>query len=206
LTRFAPRREPQQARSRQRVRRILDATARLVAKGGVFAVNTNAIARLARLPVGTLYQFFPNREAVLEALMQSQLEAFDEALWPWLAPSQDEQPLGAYVDRIVEALAKAYLKVPGLAPLLKGLRYDKQFAKLSARNNARVAEALAELVKRRVPRTPRRRALAIGTAVVEASDAVLMAWLQTRDRALLAELKTMLRAYGAELLSAVEHE
>lgn len=206
LTRFSPRREPQQARSRQRVERILSATARLVERRGVAAVNTNAIARLARLPVGTLYQFFPNREAVLKALMQSQLEAFDEALWPLLAPSGDELPLPQTVDRIVDALAKAYLRVPALAPLLKGLRYDAQFSQLSAANNVRVAEALAELVQRRVPRAPRRRALAIATTAVEATDAVMMAWLQTRDRALLAELKAMLRAYGAELLRGIEHE
>jgi AcrR family transcriptional regulator len=169
-------------------------------------VNTNAIAKRARLPVGTLYQFFPNREAVLKALMQSQLDAFDEALWPLLAPSEDEQPLAGQIDRIVDALSKAYLRVPGLAPLLRALRYDVHFSHLAAANNARVAEALAELVKRRVPRAPHRRALAIATTVVEAADAVLMAWLQSRDAALLDELKGMLRAYGAELLRGIEHE
>jgi AcrR family transcriptional regulator len=199
-TRFAPRREPQQARSRERVRRILGATAKLVSKGGVAAVNTNAIAKTARLPVGTLYQFFPNRDAVLEALMQSQLEAFDQALWPLIAPGTDEQPLEAQVDRIVDALAKAYLEVPGLAPLLRALKHDAHFAPLAARNNALIAAGLAELVARRVPGTKPARAKAIGVTVVEAADGVLMAWLQTRDPALLRELKGLLKAYGSALL------
>ncbi len=175
-------------------------------RGGLAAVNTNAIAKQAGLPVGTLYQFFPNREAVLKALMQSQLEAFDAALWPLLAPSEDEQPLEAQVDRIIDALAKAYLQVPGLAALLQSMKGEPALASSSAENNARVASALAELVRRRVPGVKPARARAVATAAVEAADGVLMMWLKTRDRALLTELKAMLRAYGAGLLRGVEHE
>jgi len=200
-SRLAPRRQPQQARSRERVERILKATARLVERGGVAAVNTNAIAKQARLPVGTLYQFFPNREAVLKALMQAQLEAFDAALWPLLAPSEDEQPLGAQVDRIIDALAKAYVRVPGLATLLRSMKSEPVLEAMSVANNERIALVLAELVRRRVPAVSKRRAKAIATAAVEAGDGVMMMWLKTRDRALLAELKAMLRAYGAQLLS-----
>lgn len=207
----APRRQPQQARSRERVERILKATARLVQRGGVAAVNTNAIAKLARLPVGTLYQFFPNREAVLKALMRSQLEAFDAALWPLLAPSEDDQPLAAHVDRIIDALAKAYLRVPGFATLLRSMKSEPTLEAMSVENNARIVEVLAGLVRRRVPRAPRQRAKAIATAAVEAGDGVMMMWLKTRDRALLSELKAMLRAYGTALLgsglpSSAEHE
>lgn len=203
---LAPRREPQQARSRERVARILAAAAKLVERGGVAAANTNAIAEQAGLPVGTLYQFFPNRDAVLKALMQSQLEKFDQALWPLLAPSEDEQPLDVQVGRIVDALAKAYLQVPGLAPLLRAVRSEAQFGALSAKNNEVVAEALAGLVRRRMPRVSRRRAGVIARAAVEASDGVLMHWLQTQDRLLLVELKAMLRSYAADLISRNEHE
>lgn len=186
--------------------RILSATARLVERGGVGAVNTNAIARLARLPVGTLYQFFPNRDAVLQALLQTQLAAFDEVLWPLLAPSEDEQPLEQQIDRIVDALAKAYLQVPGLAPLMRALRSEPTFEAVSQKNNEVVAEALGVLIRRRMRSTSKRRALAIATTAVQAGDGVLMLWLQTREKALLEELKAMFRAYGRELLSRSEHE
>jgi AcrR family transcriptional regulator len=206
LTRLAPRREPRQARSRERVARILKATAKLVERGGVAAVNTNAIAKLAQLPVGTLYQFFPNRESVLQALMQSQLEQFDTALWPLLAESNDTQPLKHQVGHVVDALATAYLKVPALATLLRALRYDASFAGLSAHNNAVIAEAIAALVRRRSRTVTARRARAVGVTLVEAADGVLMAWLQSRDPALLRELKALILAYGATLLPATEHE
>ncbi|MBL8950070.1 MAG: TetR/AcrR family transcriptional regulator [Myxococcaceae bacterium] len=199
---LAPRRQPQQARSRERVERILAATAELVQQRGLAAVNTNAIAKRAGLPVGTLYQFFPNREAVLKAVMQTQLEKFDEAVVPLLSASEDEQPLGEQVDRIVDALSKAYLAVPGLATLLQSMKSEPALAASSAENNARIAAVLAELVRRRVPALSPKRARAISTAAVEAADGVLMMWLKTRDRALLVELKVMLRAYGAQLLAA----
>jgi AcrR family transcriptional regulator len=125
---FALRREPQQLRSRQRVARILSAAARLIEREGVGAVNTNALAKKAALPVGTLYQFFPNREAVLEALMAQQLERFSAHLLPLLAPSHDDEPLEGQVERVVDALAKAYVKVPALAPLLQAFRWDPRFS------------------------------------------------------------------------------
>lgn len=138
--------------------------------------------------------------------MRSQLDAFDEALWPLLAPSEDEQPLGKQVERIVDALAKAYLQVPGLAPLLRALRHEDQFAAVSTKNNELVAAGLAELIRRRMKGVSKKRAAAIARTAVEAGDGVLMHWLQTRDPLLLVELKAMFRAYAADLISRSEHE
>jgi len=197
---FAPRREPQQHRSRMRVARILSAAARLIEKSGVTSVNTNAVAKTARLPVGTLYQFFPNREAVLQALLREQLTKFNAHLFPLLAPSHDREPLHGQVERIVEALAQAYLKVPALAPLLAAFRWDARFAPLAAENNAVVSAAVAELIWRRAPSLPRARACAAAVTLVEAADAVLMLWLRTRDGALLVELQRLLRAYAQAVI------
>ena len=68
------RREPRQARARQRVNIILDAAAAEFAAVGYEAATTNAIARRAGTSIGSLYQFFPNKEAVLEALSSPLLD------------------------------------------------------------------------------------------------------------------------------------
>ncbi len=62
------RRVPRQARSQQRIDRILQAAALEFAEVGLEAATTNAIAARAGVPIGSLYQFFPNKEAILEAL------------------------------------------------------------------------------------------------------------------------------------------
>ncbi|WP_330184294.1 TetR/AcrR family transcriptional regulator [Nocardia sp. NBC_01503] len=66
-----------QSRSRERVERILDAARELVCELGMDAVTTRAIAERAAVPVATLYQFFANREAVFEQLLERDMERID---------------------------------------------------------------------------------------------------------------------------------
>lgn len=62
------RRTPQQARGQRRVSRILDAAAQVFAETGYEAATTNAIAIRANTSIGSLYQFFPDKGAILDAL------------------------------------------------------------------------------------------------------------------------------------------
>ncbi len=64
-----PRKAPRQARSRALVEAILDAAARILSRDGRDAANTNAIAREAGVSIGSLYQYFPSREAIIDALV-----------------------------------------------------------------------------------------------------------------------------------------
>ncbi|MEW6474247.1 MAG: TetR/AcrR family transcriptional regulator [Actinomycetota bacterium] len=71
------RRLPVQARSQARVERILEAATALVEEDGVEAATTRAIAARAGVPVATLYQFFADRDAVLDEVLRRELEALD---------------------------------------------------------------------------------------------------------------------------------
>lgn len=62
------RKAPQQLRSKERVERILDATEALVIEDGVASLTVNSIAARAEVPIGSLYQYFTNRDEVLRAL------------------------------------------------------------------------------------------------------------------------------------------
>jgi AcrR family transcriptional regulator len=68
------RRKPKQERSRKRVDHLLDTAAQLFEEQGYEAVTTNHIAAAAGVPIGSLYQFFPNKESVLEALTERYIE------------------------------------------------------------------------------------------------------------------------------------
>lgn len=71
------RRQPVQARSQARVERILAAATAIVEEDGVDAATTRAIASRAGVPVATLYQFFADRDAVLDEVLRRELAALD---------------------------------------------------------------------------------------------------------------------------------
>ena len=63
-------RRPTQVRSRKSVQRILDATCRLLERGSFADITTNHIAKESGLTVGSIYQFFPNKHAIIYELAQ----------------------------------------------------------------------------------------------------------------------------------------
>jgi AcrR family transcriptional regulator len=64
-TSVAPRRVAQQKRSALKIKKILDTTLSLLSAGTADKITTNAIAKAAGISIGSLYQFFPNKEAIL---------------------------------------------------------------------------------------------------------------------------------------------
>ncbi|MEZ5999461.1 TetR/AcrR family transcriptional regulator [Hyphomonas sp.] len=80
--RVEPRKLPSRKSSRERVDAILNATRELIAKDGLETLNTNQIAEHAGIPIGSVYQYFPNKQAIVYALVQdylTELEARIEA-------------------------------------------------------------------------------------------------------------------------------
>lgn len=73
--RLQPRKSPTQARSQKTVEEILEATARILQKEGVLELSTNKVARVAGVSIGSLYQFFPNKESLLAALVERKILA-----------------------------------------------------------------------------------------------------------------------------------
>jgi AcrR family transcriptional regulator len=81
----ALRKQPAQQRSMDRVAQILDAAGVLVAEQGYAAITTSRIARRARVPPGTLYEFFADKRAVVHAAAARNLERFGERVAAALA-------------------------------------------------------------------------------------------------------------------------
>jgi AcrR family transcriptional regulator len=86
-TRTETRKSPKQERSRRTVDRILDAAARIFHECGYPGATTNDIADEAGVSVGSLYQYFPNKDALLVALTRRHIESTTASLADLLSRS-----------------------------------------------------------------------------------------------------------------------
>jgi AcrR family transcriptional regulator len=78
--RTTPRKRPRQARSRDTVETILAATTRVLIRDGFDGLTTNAVATTAGVSIGSLYQYFPNKEALVAALIEHHVEEINSAI------------------------------------------------------------------------------------------------------------------------------
>ncbi|AZM62190.1 MULTISPECIES: TetR family transcriptional regulator [unclassified Streptomyces] len=95
-----------QARGERRIKQLLDAAASVFCTTGYTAASTNAIAREAGVSPGTLYQFFPNKEAIAielsDRLIHEMRATYGEALAPLDPATPLEQAVAAAVDRFID--------------------------------------------------------------------------------------------------------
>jgi AcrR family transcriptional regulator len=75
-----PRRRPRQARAQATVEAIVKATARVLVDEGYDRASTNRIAHAAGVSIGSLYQYFPSKEALVAALVENHVERMRAAL------------------------------------------------------------------------------------------------------------------------------
>lgn len=118
----AARKPPQQSRSKVTVSSILDAAVRVLDQEGADAATTTRIAEVAGVSVGTLYQYFGNRDSILDALQDREFERATELMTRLLAEMGGTAEQIAR--RVIEGLLELYAACPALHRLLvvEGLR------------------------------------------------------------------------------------
>lgn len=118
---FSMKRTPRQSRSRATVEAIVEATAQILAREGYGAVNTNRIAERAGVGIGSVYDFFPGKEALVaaaaEQLIDRMLARVEEALNAFSRhdPKSMHQLASAMAEAVEEEralVAAFYLQVP----------------------------------------------------------------------------------------------
>jgi AcrR family transcriptional regulator len=105
-TQLSPRKAPRQSRSQATVTAILDATARILVEHGFAAASTNAVAERAGVSVGSLYQYFPNKEALIAALHARHGEQMMAVIQRALTKAMDatlDDALSGLIEATVEA-------------------------------------------------------------------------------------------------------
>lgn len=165
----SPRKSPRQERSRRTVERILDAAARVFHEQGYAAATTNDIADEADVSVGSLYQYFPNKDALLVALTARHIEDTTAGLADLLSGLEAEAGfdviLRAVVDFLVEQhdLDDLHLLVMHQAPRTHAINLELDRAR------SQLVDLASHLLALRIE-DQRRRAL-IARMVVATIDA-----------------------------------
>ena len=107
------RRQPRQARSQERVSQILDVAEQMFITEGYAAATTNAIAARAKVPIGSLYQFFPDKAAIVKALAMRFTEQLHQRFAELDSEDLNNLPLSIYVDRLIDVTDQFFTDRPG---------------------------------------------------------------------------------------------
>lgn len=101
------RRRPKQRRSQQTVEAILDAVVRVLKREGNRAVTTNRIAEVAGVSIGSVYQYFPDKQAIFMALHRRHIEQIDRMVEGTLI-AHAESPLGKLMGAMIDGMLEAH--------------------------------------------------------------------------------------------------
>jgi AcrR family transcriptional regulator len=197
------RRTPKQKRSQQRVDQILDAAARLAVHEGYENVSTNAIAKEAETSIGSLYQFFPNKDAVYLALAQRYVDELSEMLAQTAVVPDEALAIQDRFDQLLDQLALFYLENPGFQPLL--------FGSYKTAVNASGEEILNQMVdgmdailaqNTEIPEPPRRLQATVIIHTLKSTLPLIVTEDEAESKAALLELKRLMRGYLAAIIEA----
>jgi AcrR family transcriptional regulator len=200
------RRQPQQARGERRIAELLDAADRVFAAVGYEAATTNAIAREAGASVGSLYQFFPDKEALLLALAGRYRSALYEIHERVFTEETARLPLDQLYDRVVETLAAFYRAHPGFRPLLNGSQTVPALATAAATLHQECVDRVDAMMRCGLPdMAPGRRRMLADLNVTALKALLPLAESgNARFRAeILLEIKRMLHAHMRAVMSEI---
>jgi AcrR family transcriptional regulator len=198
----APRRR--QARGQKRIELLLDVAEELFAEIGFEAATTNAIAARAGMSPGSLYQFFPNKDAIAEALATRYLAQLHATQAYSFAPEIVHLPLDALIDRVVDPLVALHVAHPGFLTLFGGSAVSPRLAAAAQEFLSAVherAEAMFAVRALHLSPIERSRCAKVSVQLIRALlPLVVTANTEERD-AVVRELKAAQRGYLAPIFA-----
>ncbi|TMQ08138.1 MAG: TetR/AcrR family transcriptional regulator [Deltaproteobacteria bacterium] len=138
--RTTPRKRPTQERSRATVDSILQATARVLVKHGFDGLTTNLVAQTAGVSVGSLYQYFPNKSALVAALIERHVDHMTSLCLGELTRVA-QLPVAEAIRSVIEVMIRAHAVQPELHRVL-----TEQVPRVGRMAKLREIEALVERV------------------------------------------------------------
>ncbi|MFE6892951.1 TetR family transcriptional regulator [Streptomyces sp. NPDC057694] len=194
------RRTPVQQRSAERLSRILDACADLLDEVGYEQLSTRAVASGADVPIGSVYRFFTNKRAMVDALAQRNLERYAERVTGRLGAIPGDDWRAA-----MDAVLDEYLAMKRTAPGFSLVDFGTQIpvGDPDSAPNLRVADTLTDLLAPHLGRTADDALRRTFLVAVESADALVRLAFRldpAGDESIITETRELLRAYLARTL------
>jgi AcrR family transcriptional regulator len=195
---------PIQARSRERLRRVLDAADQVLADEGPDAFTTTRIAQAAGVPVGSVYRYFPDKHSIVEALAVRYWSDFED-LVAGVAETDEREPLEHPTGTILEALAAGFRARPGFRALWYGGLRTEEVRDATRPTRTAIARSVERILAVHWPAAPPSDRVAVARMLVLAGDGLLREAFRIKqdgDATVLAESLAMLDAYAQARLGA----
>ncbi|NEQ48170.1 MAG: TetR/AcrR family transcriptional regulator [Leptolyngbya sp. SIOISBB] len=199
------RRQPQQARSQERVQQILDVAEQLFVETGYDSTTTRAIATQAGVSVGSLYQFFPDKEAILKALAIQYMQAQYQRFLDLHTPAAVKLPLRSYVNNMIDVFDQFYTDYPGSQAIFEQLLNTITWSKIEKIDDFeyQVIDELARFFQARKPSLPMTKCERMAMIITKTTTELL--WLslssdQELRQDLVAETKLLTWSYLQQCL------
>jgi len=196
------RRTPQQGRGARRVAQLLEAASSVMAEVGYQAATMTAIAERAGASIGTLYQYYPDKDAVLDALRVQYVKEF-EAPWAALKAEGQKLDLKRLVDSMVDLFVEYIARRPAYLPLMTVPRNSAR--DMGTRN--RLREHLAGLFRERQPDLTHEEAFRIANMTMQVLKGLspLFDGASAKEKeAIIGEFKVLLVEYLSARLKAAD--
>jgi len=196
------RRVPQQQRSRDKLRRVMEAADAVLAADGAGALSMARVAEEAGVAVGSIYAYLPDKEAIVEALALAYWTAFAHRVEA-VADADALAPAHAPTDVVFDALVACFRDEPGFRALWYGGLRTERVREETRAVRGEVAGAVARILAAHWPgAAPADRTAAAETLVLVGDGLLREAFRRdpAGDPALLAEGRIVLRSYVAARL------
>jgi AcrR family transcriptional regulator len=191
------RRLPTQARSRERVQRLLDTADTLIGADGFGSLTIPLLANTAHMPVGSIYQFFPDKSAIVDAVAARYMQLFLDEL-EQLSDRIARLRWDAAVETVIEHFAGMYRDHPSFRELWLNGHLTPGARERDRRNNDDLAAVLVAALKQRREFSHARRLNLACRVAVEVADGLLRYAFTldpAGDQPTLNELKRIVSAY-----------
>jgi AcrR family transcriptional regulator len=188
------RRQPTQQRSQERLDRILAAARELIAASGSDRVKMSEIAALAGISIGSLYQYCPDKSAVILTLAQRYNAESHRCIADALAPVSDLESLHVAYDSLVDQYYELLLAEPVMRDIWSGMQADKQLTALELEESRACGALLAAAMQRASPGADAEKIASSAFLIWQLGEATMrlaMALAREEGEALVAIYKRM---------------
>ena len=193
------RRTPQQQRGTLRMQTMLDAAAALIGEVGYDAATMTAIAARSASSIGAVYQYFPNKDAIVRALRAQHGDEM-ERLWDGLIAQADRLSVLELSERIIDLMVGFTIERPAyFAVLNASLNYRRD-----ADARQRLRERFGRAFQQKQPALTDEQALRLANVALQVVKSLnpLLSQAELAERAhLVAEFKLVLSGYLSNRLA-----